>query len=228
MATPDTPDTPRVLSAEQPVATVERLPERIPVKLTESAHRLWMAINGHDINDFYKRAEFILKTSLDGLRIWPDNRATVKALLVEHFEQITKSALAEQPRSDPAQGLPDVNEVAEAIRLRSIERGHPVHPLVAQHLAAAAIEAIGTPAQRTRVYVCRNPKCLTNWDTDPGACPACNAGWPCTGYEVRQTSPTPSTERSIPDTEEDAAEEMDNGRNTGGKSYYRPQIPQTE
>lgn len=80
----------RAIEALRAVAAT--LPERVPVKLTESAHRLWMCMNGHDINDFYERAEFILRTSLDGLRVGPGNRATVKSLLVEHFEQIAKAA----------------------------------------------------------------------------------------------------------------------------------------
>jgi hypothetical protein len=74
-----------------------KLPERVPVKLTDGAYLMWMCINGHDINDFFERAEHILKTSLDGLTITPNNRATVKALLVEHFEQIAKAAVADTP-----------------------------------------------------------------------------------------------------------------------------------
>ena len=40
-----------------------------------------------------------------------------------------------------------IERVAEAIRLRSCERGHPVHPAVAHHLAAAAIEAMRDPTE---------------------------------------------------------------------------------
>jgi len=82
-------------NAAEAAGHAPRLPERVPVKLTESAHRLWMCINGHDINDFYERAEFIINTSLDGLQVGPGNRASVKALLVEHFEQIAKAALTD-------------------------------------------------------------------------------------------------------------------------------------
>lgn len=38
-----------------------------------------------------------------------------------------------------------VERVAEAIRLRAIERGHPVHPAMVRHMAAAAIEAMREP-----------------------------------------------------------------------------------
>jgi hypothetical protein len=38
-----------------------------------------------------------------------------------------------------------IERVAEAIRLRSCERGYPVHPAVAHHLAAAAMEAMREP-----------------------------------------------------------------------------------
>jgi hypothetical protein len=40
-----------------------------------------------------------------------------------------------------------VERVAEAIRLRSIERGHPIHPVMVRHLAAAAIEAMREPTE---------------------------------------------------------------------------------
>jgi hypothetical protein len=46
-----------------------------------------------------------------------------------------------------------------------------------------------------KVYVCRNEKCLTNWSSDPGACPACNAGWPCTEYKVWHVGGKPRTGR---------------------------------
>lgn len=35
-----------------------------------------------------------------------------------------------------------VKLVAEAITLRAIDRGHPVHPVVARHLADAALKAL--------------------------------------------------------------------------------------
>ena len=38
-----------------------------------------------------------------------------------------------------------IERVAEAIRLRSCERGYPVHHAVAHHLAAAAIAAMREP-----------------------------------------------------------------------------------
>lgn len=38
-----------------------------------------------------------------------------------------------------------IERVAEAIRLKSIERGQPVHPVMVRHLAGAAIEAMREP-----------------------------------------------------------------------------------
>jgi hypothetical protein len=43
-----------------------------------------------------------------------------------------------------------VERVAERIRQCGIDRGHPVHQVVAQHLAAAAIEAMREPTQAMR------------------------------------------------------------------------------
>jgi hypothetical protein len=43
-----------------------------------------------------------------------------------------------------------VERVAKAIVLRSIERGHPVHPLVVLDLARAAIEAMREPTDEQR------------------------------------------------------------------------------
>lgn len=60
------------------------------------ANRLWRAINGHDIDDFDKRAEMVMQSSLDGLRIGPTNRNSVKAMLAEHFEQIDKDARSDK------------------------------------------------------------------------------------------------------------------------------------
>lgn len=40
-----------------------------------------------------------------------------------------------------------IERVAEAMRLRSIERGFPIHPLIAHHLAATAIEAMREPTE---------------------------------------------------------------------------------
>lgn len=40
-----------------------------------------------------------------------------------------------------------IKRVAEAMRLRAIERGHPIHPAMAHHLAAAAIEAMREPTE---------------------------------------------------------------------------------
>lgn len=56
------------------------------------ANRLWRALNCHDIDDFDKRAEAIMRQSLDGMHIGPTNRNGVKAMLAEHFEQIDKDA----------------------------------------------------------------------------------------------------------------------------------------
>lgn len=38
-----------------------------------------------------------------------------------------------------------IDRVAEAMRLRAIERGHPIHPVMVRHLAVAAIEAMREP-----------------------------------------------------------------------------------
>jgi hypothetical protein len=40
-----------------------------------------------------------------------------------------------------------IERVSEAMRLRSIERGHPIHPDMERHLAVAAIEAMREPTQ---------------------------------------------------------------------------------
>ena len=40
-----------------------------------------------------------------------------------------------------------IQQVAEAMRLRAIERGHPIHPALLHHLAAAAIEAMREPTE---------------------------------------------------------------------------------
>jgi hypothetical protein len=40
-----------------------------------------------------------------------------------------------------------IERLAEAMRLRAIERGHPIHPVMAHHLAAAAIEAMREPTE---------------------------------------------------------------------------------
>jgi hypothetical protein len=105
-----------VIAIVQSRGHAPRLPERVPVKLTESAHRLWMCINGHDINDFYDRAEFILRTSLDGLQVGLGNRATIKALLVEHFEQIAKTALSDT--------TPSRDEIARIIDQEAMGLAH--------------------------------------------------------------------------------------------------------
>ncbi len=59
-------------------------------KAMAETNRLWRALNGHDIDDFDKRAEAIMHMHLDGLQIGPDNRNGIKAMLAEHFEQIAK------------------------------------------------------------------------------------------------------------------------------------------
>jgi hypothetical protein len=57
-------------------------------KAMEETSRLWRAINGMDIDDADKRAEHVMRQSLDGLSIGPENRASVKALLAEHFAEL--------------------------------------------------------------------------------------------------------------------------------------------
>ena len=61
-----------------------------------------------------------------------------------------------------------IERVADAIRLRSCERGHPVHPAVVQHLAAAAIAAMPSGRDPATIEAaakiaeragCGNPKC---------------------------------------------------------------------
>lgn len=38
-----------------------------------------------------------------------------------------------------------INRIAEAMRLRAIDRGQPIHPTMAAHLAAAALEELRVP-----------------------------------------------------------------------------------
>lgn len=56
-----------------------------------------------------------------------------------------------------------IERVAEAMRLRAIERGHPIHPVVAHHLAAAAIEAMLEPTNEMHRAMCEcynSPVCI--------------------------------------------------------------------
>jgi hypothetical protein len=79
--------------------------ERLRAEVTDlhtvnlEANRLWRALNGHDIDDFDKRAEMVMRQTLDGMMIGPTNRNGVKAMLAEHFEQIAKDAVSAYQQS---------------------------------------------------------------------------------------------------------------------------------
>lgn len=68
-----------------------------------------------------------------------------------------------------------IERVAEAMRLRAIERGHPIHPAMVHHLAAAAIEAMRGPTDDMLSAACEagalddDPEIIMIYDTMIGA-----------------------------------------------------------
>lgn len=52
--------------------------------------------------------------------------------------------------------MAEIEIVAEAIRLRGIERGHPIHPVMTHHLAAAAIEAMDAYRAEEKRRTCKH------------------------------------------------------------------------
>jgi hypothetical protein len=83
-----------MMACEEAAAEIARLRAELAQKREwerESNH-LYRSINGMDIDDFDKRAEYVVQTRLDGLSIGSTNRHSVKALLAEHFADIASSA----------------------------------------------------------------------------------------------------------------------------------------
>lgn len=46
--------------------------------------------------------------------------------------------------------------MAEAMRLRAIERGHPIHPVLVRHLAHAALNAMREPTEAMKAATSEN------------------------------------------------------------------------
>lgn len=52
--------------------------------------------------------------------------------------------------------MTEIECVAEAMRLRSIERGFPIHPVTVHHIAAAAIEALDNFRSAEKRRTCKH------------------------------------------------------------------------